>query len=279
MSSRATTTRAATTTLARALAQAALPAAVVLATSALTLTLALTAPPAGAASTTNAQSLYQAALKAAGSENVHFDSSATQDGVSIQVDGDTGTTSGAQTLTVTKGKTVEHVRALVVGPTGYIEGNPTALHDVIGLTTKQSRTYAGKWLSFPTSNTAMATLVQGLLDGQVPDELQMAGPFTYGPSTTVGGVHALDVRGYVSTDSGSKIHVALYLPPDGTPFPIEEVTNPGAKSSDIHGSVSFDKWGEKTTETAPSNAVSLLQLQPAQTSSATSTTTTTTTAP
>jgi hypothetical protein len=236
----------------------------------------LAAAPAGAASTPSAQSLYQAALKAAAGENVHFASAATQDGISIDVDGDTGTTSGAQTLTVTKGKTVEHVRAMVVGSTGYLNGNETALHNVIGLTTKQAHTYAGKWLSFPTSNTALATLVQGLLTSQVPDELQMGGPFTYGPPTTVNGQRALDVLGYVSTDSGSKIHVVLYVPASGSPLPIEELTNPGAKSSsDIHGTVTFSKWGEKTDETAPGDSTSLLKLTPAQTSGATSTTSTT----
>jgi hypothetical protein len=235
-----------------------------------------TAPPAAAASTPSAQSLYQAALKAAGGENVHFASSATQDGVSIDVDGDTGSASGAQTLTVTKGKTVEHVRAMVVGSTGYINGNATALHNVIGLTTKQAHTYAGKWLSFPTSNTALATLVQGLLTSQVPDELQMGGPFTYGSPTTVDGERALAVHGFVSTDSGSKIDVVLYVPASGSPLPIEELTNPGAKSSsDIHGSVDFSKWGEKTAETAPGTSMSLLKLTPPQTSGATSTTSTT----
>ena len=255
--------------------RAALAAAAVLpllATAATTAVLAA-APPAGAASTPTAQSLYQAALKAAGGENVHFASAASQGGVSIDVDGDTGTTSGAQALTVTKGKTVEHVRAMVVGSTGYLNGNATALHNVIGLTTKDAQTYAGKWLSFPTSNTELGTLVQGLLTSQVPDELQMGGPFTYGSPTTVDGHRALAVDGFVSTDSGSKVDVVLYVPASGSPLPIEELTNPGAKSSsDIHGTVTFSKWGEKTAETAPGSSTSLLKLMPAQTSGATSTT-------
>ena len=77
---------------------AAMAAAAVLSllTAAVTMAAVAAAPPAGAASTPSAQSLYQAALKAAGDENVHFASSATQDGVSIDVDGDTGSTSGAQ---------------------------------------------------------------------------------------------------------------------------------------------------------------------------------------
>jgi hypothetical protein len=236
--------------------------------------LAALPPSVGAATTPSAQSEYQAAIKAAGSQGVHFASSATQGAVSIQVDGDTGATSGAQTLTVKKGSTAEHVSALVVGSTGYVKGNATALLNVIGLTSAESKKYAGSWLSFPTSNTALSELVSGLLNSQVTTEVQMSGPYSYGTATTVNGHHAVAVRGSVSTESGSKVPVVLYIPSSGTPLPLEEVTNPGhtGGSTAIHGTVVFTNWGEKTSESAPGSSVSLLKLVPA------STTTTTTTA-
>ena len=214
-----------------------------------------------------AQSLYQAALKAAGSEGVHFTSSASQGDVTIQVSGDAGTTSGTQTLTVTNGKSVEHVHAVVVGSTGYINGNATALEKVLGLTSAQAHTYAGRWLSFPTSDTGLATLVQGLLISQVPEELQMAGPLKFDAATTIDGQRVRGVRGYVSSGS-DKVTVVLYVPASGTPLPIEEVTNPGAsaKSSSIRGSVSFSDWGENTSIKAPSKSTSLLKLAPASSS-------------
>ncbi len=92
----------------------------------------------------------------------------------------------------------------------------------------------------------------------------MQGPYTYGTTTTVGGQRALAVQGSVSDGNGNTVHVVLYVPALGNPKPVEQVTNPGASksSADIHGTVKFSKWGEKTTETAPAHPVSLLKLAP-----------------
>ncbi len=238
--------------------------------------LALAGGPAGAAAASgpSAQSEYQAAMKAVGTQGVHFSSTATQSGVTIAVQGDTGSTAGAQTLVVKNGKLTERMSALLVGSTGYIKGNAAALHHVIGLTSDQSSKYAGVWLSFPTSNSGLDELVSGLLDSQVSSELQMSGPYRYSTATTVNGRPALAIHGSQGTQSGSKVAVVLYVPATGTPLPIEEVTNPngqGGKSA-IRGTVAFSAWGEKTSEKAPSHSVSLLKLVPSSTSSATSTT-------
>ena len=232
--------------------------------------------PAGAASapTQSAQAEYQAAIKAASNLGVHFVSLASQGGVTIHVTGDTGATSGAQTLTVTNGKLSEHVSAMVVGSTGYVKANSTALHYVIGLSTSQSNKYANHWLSFPTSNSGLEQLVSGLLNSQVSAEVQMSGPYTYGPLTTIGGQQAVPIHGTVKTDSGSNEPVVLYVAATGTPTPVEEVTNPGASkhTSAIHGIVTFSNWGQKVSEKPPAHSMSLLKLAPPSASGATSST-------
>ncbi len=237
------------------------------------LSLATAAAPAGAAtkpatSATSATDRYNAALKAVGSQGVHFDSVAQQNGATLVVSGDAGTTSGSQTLIV-KSKTLnEHMRALVVGPTGYVSGNAAALQNVIGLTKAESSKYAGKWLSFPTSNGGLGELVGGLLSSQVSKELEIGGPYTYGEPTTVAGQQATAIKGSVATQSGGKVPVVLYLPSSGTPLPIREVTNASKSggSSAIHGTVTFSHWGENKSQTAPTHAVSLLKLVPASSS-------------
>ncbi len=188
---------------------------------------------------------YAAAIKAARAKGVHFVSIATEGGTTIHVVGDTGLTSGAQTITVKRGSVVEHVHAVVVGATGYVNGNNAALRNVIGLTPAQSSKYAGRWMSFPTSNTALDSLVGGLLDKDVASELQMHGPYTYAPSTTIGGQRAIGIRGSVPSQSGKAEPQVLYIPASGAALPMEEVTNPGqAKgSSAIHGTVSFSSLG------------------------------------
>jgi hypothetical protein len=239
-------------------------AAALLPMSAATAALAAGAPPAGAATTQSAQSLYDAAVKAASSQGVHFSSVATQSGTTLRVSGDTGANSGAQVLTVTKGNVVERVSATVVGSTGYIKGNAAALGNIVGLTSAKASEYAGRWLSFPTSNQALDSLVAGLKNSEVASELQMGGPYSYGTTATIAGQRALAVKGSVTDGNGDTTPVTLYVSALGTPQPLEQVTNPGAPktSSNIHGVVTFSRWGEKTSETAPAHTVSLLKLAP-----------------
>jgi hypothetical protein len=159
---------------------------------------------------------------------------------------------------------VEHVGALVIGTTGYIQGNASALRNVIGLPSAKANKYAGKWLSFPTSNQGLNTLVAGLKNSDVAAELQMSGPYTYGAAQTVAGQRALAIKGTVTDQSGSKIPVTLYVSASGNALPLEQVTNPGTSkgSSSIHSSVRFTRWGEKVTQTAPAHSSSLLKLAP-----------------
>ncbi len=234
-------------------------------------TLALVAAPPAGAATTSASDEYNAALKAVGTQGVHFDSTAKQNGASLDVTGDAGSKSGTQTLVVKSKGTTERMTARVVGSTGYVTGNAAALQQVIGLTKAQSSKYAGKWLSFPTSNTSLDELVGGLLSSEVSKELEIGGPYTYGKPATVSGQKATAIVGSVATQSGSKVPVVLYIPASGKPLPIKEVTNSGnaGGASAIHGTVTFSNWGEDKNQTAPSKTVSLLKLVPAASSSAT----------
>jgi len=243
--------------------------------------LALAAAPnaAGAASTTTTTSAgssaatakYNAALKAVGTKGVHFSSVAKQDGATLTVTGDAGSTSGAQTLVVKNKGVTERMSAKVVGSTGYVNGNTAALAGVIGLTKAESTKYAGKWLSFPTSNTSLAELVGGLLSSEVAKELEVSGPYTFGKSATVAGQQATGILGSVATESGSKVPVMVYIPATGSPLPIQEVTNAGnaGGASAIHGVVTFSNWGEDKNQSAPAGAFSLLKLVPASSSSGT----------
>ena len=136
---------------------------------------------------------------------MHFASVAKQNGAKLDVTGDAGTTSGAQTLVVKNKNVTERMTALVVGSTGYVNGNEAALANVIGLTKAESTKYANKWLSFPTSNQGLGELVGGLLSSQVSKELEIGGPYTYGKSATVAGQQATAINGSVATQSGGKV--------------------------------------------------------------------------
>src|SRR6185437_13775285 len=81
---------------------------------------------AAAAPTQNAQAEYKAAVAAVGKQGVHFSSTAVQNGIRLQIAGDTGTTSGTQSIAIHRGSTTEHMTATVVGSTGYVSGNSAA---------------------------------------------------------------------------------------------------------------------------------------------------------
>jgi hypothetical protein len=251
-------------------------AAVVAGLAAAALALAGAATPAGAATTpsTSASTEYQAALKAVGTQGVHFVSTAKQSGITLDVTGDAGTSTGAQTLVVKNKSLTEKMNARVVGSTGYVNGNAAALQHVIGLTKAQSSKYAGKWLSFPTSNTGLDELVGGLVSSQVSKEIEIGAPYSYGPAATVSGQKATAIKGSVADENGDKVPVVLYIPASGKPLPLEEVTNSGTSgASAIHGTVTFSHWGENITQTTPTPTTSLLKLVPASSSSSTTTTT------
>jgi hypothetical protein len=209
-----------------------------------------------------AKAKYQAAMKAATAQNVHYVSKATEQGITLEVIGDTGRTSGSQVLEVQNGSTVEELAVVLIGSTGYLRGNAAALEKVLGLTTTQSATYANKWLSFPTSNTSLAELVSGLRNSDVAAELEMTGPYSFGGTKMIAGHVVEAINGTAATSSGTKFPIVLYVSASGTPRPVQEITNPNAKSSAITGTVTFSNWGETTHPKAPTKSTPLVPLLP-----------------
>jgi hypothetical protein len=212
---------------------------------------------------TSAKAEYQAALKAAASQSVHFVSKATEQGIALEVIGDSGKNSGSQVLAVKSGTTTEELSVIRIGSTGYLRGNDAALVKVLGLSAAQSTSYTNKWLSFPTSNTSLAELVSGLRTADVASELEMTGPYTLGGTKTIAGQMTQAIKGTAATSSGTTVPIVLYVTASGPVRPVEEVTDPTAKNAPIQSVVTFSKWGETTHPKAPSKSISLLPLLPA----------------
>jgi hypothetical protein len=227
---------------------------------------AVAAGVAGASGTataaTVAKAKYQAALKEA-TQNVHFITKTTQQGITLEAIGDTGKTSGSQVLAVQDGSVTEELAVVLIGSTGFLKGNESALERVLGLTTAQSSTYMNKWLSFPTSNDSLSELVGGLRDSEIASELAMTGPYTMGGTKMIAGQLTQAIRGQAATSSGTKVPIVLYVTSTGPPRPVREVTNPDAKSPAIQATVTFSNWGETTHPVAPTTSTPLVPLLPA----------------
>jgi len=212
---------------------------------------------------TTAKSKYQAALKAAAAQNVHFVSRATEQGISLEVTGDTGKTSGSQLVEVQNGTVTEEMSVVLIGKTGYVRGNASALEKVLGLSAARSSRYENRWLSFPTSNGSLSELVSGMRSSGVASELEMTGPYSLGGTKVIGGHVTQAINGTAATSSGTKVPIVLYVEASGTPRPVQEVTNPNAKGSAIQRTVTFSNWGETSDPVAPATSVPLVPLLPA----------------
>jgi hypothetical protein len=230
------------------------------------------ATPAGATTPATAQTKYLASINAVGDQGVHFVSHAKQGNVTFTVSGDTGSKSGTQTLSLKQGSTLEHMTVVLVGSTGYVNGNPTALTDVLGLSKTGAKKYAGTWVSFPATKQQYGDLVAGLLDSEVSGELKMNGPYKFGKTKTINGKSATAIVGTVSDDSGNSIGSTLYVSASGAPLPIQQTTGPTGKGT-ITGTVTFTKWGQNVSQKAPAHSISVTKLAAVSTSGSTTTTT------
>jgi hypothetical protein len=151
-----------------------------------------------------------------------------------------------------------------------VNGNTTALKDVIGLPSATASKYAGKWVSFPATNQQYSELVSGLLNSEVAGELKMSGPFHYGATKTIDGKSAIAVIGSVSDSAGNSVSSTLWVAASGPPLPIEQTTGASSKGA-IAGTVTFTKWGQKVAQKAPANPTAISKLVPASSSTTTTT--------
>jgi hypothetical protein len=223
--------------------------------------LVLAAPivtPAGAAP--NAQTLYASSIKVAGSASVHFSSKAVESGAVLEVVGDTGVSKGSQVLVIASDKAIESLEVILIGATGYVRGNTTALEKILGLSAAQAKTNLDTWLSFPASQKGLSALVGGLLNGDVAQELNMTGPYSFGSKKKINGVHTIGINGTATTSSGATVPMELFVDTGKIPRPMEQITNPKKQATSIQEVVMFSHWGEKNHTKAPTHSITLASL-------------------
>jgi hypothetical protein len=135
-----------------------------------------------------------------------------------------------------------------VGETVYIKGSPAFYRQIGGPAAAQL--LQGRWLKAPTSSADFSSIssltnLRKLLDSALASH----GPLQKRPVQTVDGQ---SVVGVVDTAKGGTLFVAT----KGQPYPIAI-----AKSGKEGGKVSFTRWNEPVTLTAPPNSIDITQLR------------------
>jgi hypothetical protein len=135
-----------------------------------------------------------------------------------------------------------------VGGTAYISGSSDFYKHFAGPAAAQL--LQGKWLKASATTGSLATLASLTDLHKLTDAaLGQHGTLAKGAKTTISGQPVIAVTD--STQSGS-----LYVATTGQPYPVQ-ISKSGAGG----GSITFDSWNQPVTITAPTNAISLSELQ------------------
>jgi hypothetical protein len=141
-------------------------------------------------------------------------------------------------------------KLILVGSTAYISGSPSFYRSLGGAAAAQL--FQGKWLKASASSGEFSSFsslanMRKLLDSTLAGH----GTLQKGATTTVNGQGAIAVN---DTTKGGTLYVAT----SGKPYPIQI-----SKGGSENGKITFDRWNQPATITAPANAVSLSELKSA----------------
>lgn len=186
-----------------------------------------------------------AKVAADAANSVHVSGSIVSGGSPITLDMDLLAGKGGRGRLTESGLGFELIQT---GGTVYIKGSPAFYRHIGG--TAAAQLLQGKWLKAPTTRKEFAS-ISSLTDLRqlVDTTLSNHGTLAKGGTKTINGQKVVGV-----TDTGKG--GILYVAETGQPYPIE-ITKGGAGG----GTITFDRWNESVTLTAPANAIDITQLQ------------------
>jgi hypothetical protein len=182
-----------------------------------------------------------------GAKSVHVSGSLVSGGSPITLDMNLLAGKGGRGQLSQDGLSFELIE---VGGTVYIKGSQAFYKHIGGSAAAQL--LQGKWLKAPASSTDFASLGQltnlrALVDQTLSDHSSLS---KSGTKTVKG----QKVVGLTDKSKGG----TLYIAATGKPYPVEI-----AKSGSGTGSITFDRWDEPLTLSAPANAIDVAALQAA----------------
>ncbi|HEX5309611.1 MAG TPA: hypothetical protein VFW38_11090 [Solirubrobacteraceae bacterium] len=194
----------------------------------------------------SAEEIVAEAKKAADeASSVHVSGSVNSGGSPVTLDLNLASEKGASGQISQNGSTF---KVIIDGANAYISGSDAFYRKLGGAAAAQL--LAGKWLKISTSTPEFAsfgslTNMRKLLDTVLVGH----GSLEKGSTTTVAGQQAIAVKD--TTRGGS-----LYVAANGKPYPLQ-ITKGGSEA----GTISFDKWDEPVSISAPASSVNLSELK------------------
>jgi len=199
----------------------------------------------GIASKSPEEIVSAAKTAAKGAATVHMAGAIVKEAKPISIDLDLVAGKGASGSLTLEGSPIEIV---AVEHALYIKGSTAFYTHIAGPAAAQL--LQGKWIKAPEGAGNFSSFAQLTELGKLLDStLASHGTLAKGSSVTVEGEPAVTVN---DTTKGATLFVAS----TGTPFPLE-ITKSGSGS----GKITFTRWNQPVTLTAPANAININQLQ------------------
>jgi hypothetical protein len=199
----------------------------------------------GVASKSPTEILSAATAAADGASSVHVAGALRSGGSPITLDMDLVSGHGGRGQISESGLAFE---LIVVDDTVYIKGSPAFYSHFGGGGAAQL--FQGKWLRASASSGELASLASLTNLGRLLEQtIASHGALTKGATTTIAGQPVVELRDTARDGS-------LFVASTGHPYPIEIV-----KHGSEAGHISFTRWDQPVTLTAPSDAIDLSQLQ------------------
>jgi hypothetical protein len=191
------------------------------------------------------QIVAAAKTAAQGAASVHVAGSIISENKPISLDMELAAGKGAKGHIALEGLGID---VIALEHAFYLNGSAAFYRHIAGPTAAQL--LQGKWLKAPTGSGEFASLAQltNLAD-LLNSALTNHGPLKSAGTTTISGQKAVAVT---DTSKGGTLYVAA----TGTPYPLR-ISKTGSNA----GRITFDRWNQPVTITAPPNAINITQLQ------------------
>ncbi len=186
------------------------------------------------------------------SRAVHEVAMTSSGGQHLTMTNDIGTSEGRQVVSFTDGAQAE-ILGFVAAKHAYFEGNKMALQQYFGFTSKQSGTYANKWMSVTPKNAGWQPLTQSItLASDFSSNVVIQHPTIAKKTQKIDGVTCWVISGnLVNTSTRETAKVTLYVSDAKTPLPVQFNLAAGATTT----TVKWTQWGESLTFVAPTHSV------------------------
>jgi hypothetical protein len=199
----------------------------------------------GLASKSPAAIVAAAQAAASGAASAHVAGSIVDEGKPISLDMELVSGKGGKGRITLEGLSISLIQ---LGRSVYINGSAAFYRHVAGAAAAQL--LQGKWLKAPVSSASFASLASLTNLGKlIGTTLSSHGKLASAGTKTVNGQKAV---GVTDTSKGGTLYVATA----GAAYPIEIV-----KSGTNGGRITFDRWNQSVTLSAPAGAVDVNQLQ------------------